>query len=151
MGYPFELAARQRRCGNRAQRGEIDRRGLGTADDVELTVRNKVVSTDFVLLDVNIPALSGDRLLGVARKAAPPGTLFVFYSALARGLGQRRAFIVWMVLAVPLSVVFGGGLGPASVLFVGMALSSAALAAALYTWGFRLYRDWVFQRFERLA
>ena len=34
-----------------------------------------------VLLDVNIPALSGDRLLGIARKAAPPGTLFILYSA----------------------------------------------------------------------
>jgi DNA-binding response OmpR family regulator len=34
-----------------------------------------------VLLDVNIPALSGDRLLGISRKWAPEGTLFVLYSA----------------------------------------------------------------------
>jgi two-component system, OmpR family, response regulator len=34
-----------------------------------------------VLLDVNIPALSGDRLLGIARKAAPASTLFILYSA----------------------------------------------------------------------
>src|SRR5271156_3448901 len=34
-----------------------------------------------VLLDVNIPALAGDKLLGVARRVAPRGTRFVLYSA----------------------------------------------------------------------
>ena len=34
-----------------------------------------------VLIDVNIPALSGDRLLGVARRGAPDRTRFVLYSA----------------------------------------------------------------------
>ena len=36
---------------------------------------------DVVLLDVNIPELRGDRLLGIARKHAPKSTLFVLYSA----------------------------------------------------------------------
>ncbi len=36
---------------------------------------------DVVLLDVNIPALSGDRLLSLARQGAPPHTLFVFFSS----------------------------------------------------------------------
>ena len=34
-----------------------------------------------VLMDVNIPALSGDRLLGIARRGAPPGTRFLLHSA----------------------------------------------------------------------
>lgn len=34
-----------------------------------------------VLLDVNIPALSGDRLLSIARRVAAPETRFVLYSA----------------------------------------------------------------------
>jgi DNA-binding response OmpR family regulator len=34
-----------------------------------------------VLLDVNIPALAGDKLLSVARRFAPAGTRFVLYSA----------------------------------------------------------------------
>jgi len=36
---------------------------------------------DLVLLDVNIPALSGDRLLEVVRRHAPPDTKLVLYSA----------------------------------------------------------------------
>jgi small basic protein len=47
--------------------------------------------------------------------------------------------------------MFGGGLGAASVLLVGMALGLAVIAAAVYTLGFRLYRDGVFQRVERQA
>src|SRR5262245_39938209 len=35
---------------------------------------------DVVLLDVNIPALSGDRLLGLVRKAMP-GARFLLFSA----------------------------------------------------------------------
>ena len=34
-----------------------------------------------VLMDVNIPALSGDRLLGIARKGAPAATRFFLHSA----------------------------------------------------------------------
>lgn len=34
-----------------------------------------------VLMDVNIPALSGDRLIGIARKSAPAGTRFLLHSA----------------------------------------------------------------------
>lgn len=87
------------------------------------------------------------QLLGLAALLAG----FVAYSAMARRFGVRRSFIAWMLMAAPLSVVFGGGQGPASVLFVGMTLSVAALVAWAYTWGFRLYRDWFFQRFERRA
>jgi DNA-binding response OmpR family regulator len=36
---------------------------------------------DLVLLDVNIPALSGDKLVALARKYAPPDTRFILYSA----------------------------------------------------------------------
>jgi DNA-binding response OmpR family regulator len=36
---------------------------------------------DAVLLDVNIPALTGDRLLTVAKKHAPATTKFFLYSA----------------------------------------------------------------------
>jgi len=39
------------------------------------------VQPDVVLLDVNIPALSGDRLLSLARKHAPAATKFVLFSA----------------------------------------------------------------------
>jgi DNA-binding response OmpR family regulator len=38
-------------------------------------------SPRIVLVDVHIPALSGDRLIGISKKWAPPGTLFVLYSA----------------------------------------------------------------------
>jgi len=36
---------------------------------------------DVVLLDVNMTQLSGDRVLSVARRHAPPGTQFILYSA----------------------------------------------------------------------
>lgn len=38
-------------------------------------------SPDVVLLDVQMANLTGDRLLGVARRHAPPGTQFLLYSA----------------------------------------------------------------------
>lgn len=46
-------------------------------------VTNLIVSfgPKIVLVDVNIPALSGDRLIGISRRWVPPGTLFVLYSA----------------------------------------------------------------------
>jgi DNA-binding response OmpR family regulator len=36
---------------------------------------------DLVLLDVNIPALSGDKVLALARAQAPANTKFILYSA----------------------------------------------------------------------
>jgi DNA-binding response OmpR family regulator len=41
----------------------------------------RTFAPDVVLIDVNIPALSGDRLLTLAKKSAPGHTLFVLYSA----------------------------------------------------------------------
>ncbi len=41
----------------------------------------RTVLPDLVLLDVNIPALSGDRVLALARHQAPPTTRFLLYSA----------------------------------------------------------------------
>jgi DNA-binding response OmpR family regulator len=37
---------------------------------------------DIVLVDVNIPALSGDRILTVARQFAGPETMFLLYSSM---------------------------------------------------------------------
>lgn len=73
---------------------------------------------------------------------------FPLFAAMARRWGVKRAFGAWMLLALPGSWVFGGGLGVASLLLVGMGLALAAIAGAVYTLGFRLYRDLVFQRFE---
>lgn len=42
-------------------------------------VRN--AAPDLVLLDVNIPALSGDKVLTLARAQAPTTTRFILYSA----------------------------------------------------------------------
>jgi len=39
------------------------------------------VEPDIVLLDVNIPELSVDALLGLIRRTAPPKTRFVLYSS----------------------------------------------------------------------
>lgn len=36
---------------------------------------------DFVLIDVNFPALKGDKVVGLARQYAPQGTKFILYSA----------------------------------------------------------------------
>lgn len=46
-------------------------------------VTNLIVSfvPQVVLVDVNIPALSGDRLIGISRRWVPIGTRFVLYSA----------------------------------------------------------------------
>ncbi len=41
----------------------------------------RTTAPDLVLLDVNIPALSGDRVLGLARARAPRDTQFVLYSS----------------------------------------------------------------------
>jgi DNA-binding response OmpR family regulator len=54
-----------------------------TATRAALGVSNLVRSfePDAVLIDVNIPALTGDRLLTVARKHAPKTTRFFLFSA----------------------------------------------------------------------
>lgn len=46
---------------------------------------------DLVLLDVNIPALSGDRLLEVVRRHAPSETKLVLFSACDEGHLRRLA------------------------------------------------------------
>jgi DNA-binding response OmpR family regulator len=55
---------------------------------------------DIVLLDVNIPALSGDRLLEIARRGAPPATRFILYSSsdatTLRGLAMRVGADGWI-------------------------------------------------------
>jgi two-component system, OmpR family, response regulator len=38
------------------------------------------IAPDIVLLDVNIPALKGDRVIPLARPLAPKSTLFILYS-----------------------------------------------------------------------
>lgn len=44
-----------------------------------------------VLMDVDIPALSGDRILAIARKNAPPMTRFVLHSASDESVLRRLA------------------------------------------------------------
>lgn len=52
-------------------------------------VRN--FAPDVVLLDVEIPALSGDRLLTLARREAPLSTKFVLFSAWDEGRLRKLA------------------------------------------------------------
>lgn len=68
--------------------------------------------------------------------------------ALARWMGERPAAMVLLVAAAPASFLLGRGEGAASVLFVGMYFSLAALL--LFTYGFfsRLYAAAVFSRFD---
>jgi CheY-like chemotaxis protein len=65
---------------------------------VSNTVRHS--KPDVVLLDVNMAQLSGDRVLGVARRHAPPGTQFVLYSAsdetVLRDLAQQVGADGWI-------------------------------------------------------
>jgi DNA-binding response OmpR family regulator len=69
-------------------------------------VTNQIVSfaPRIVLVDVNIPALSGDRLIGISRKWAPNGTLFVLYSASdearLRGLAREVGADGWISKSV---------------------------------------------------
>lgn len=44
-----------------------------------------------VLLDVDIPALSGDRILTIAKKSAPPMTRFILYSSSDESVLRRLA------------------------------------------------------------
>jgi two-component system OmpR family response regulator len=53
----------------------VHRSSLGVSNLVRTT------EPDLVLLDVNIPALSGDKVLGLARHQAPSTTRFILYSA----------------------------------------------------------------------
>ncbi len=57
-----------------------------------------------VLVDVHIPALSGDRLIGISKKWAPQGTLFVLYSASdearLRGLAREVEADGWISKSV---------------------------------------------------
>jgi two-component system, OmpR family, response regulator len=46
---------------------------------------------NIVLLDVNIPALSGDRLLPVVRRYAPASTKLVLFSACGESELRKRA------------------------------------------------------------
>jgi DNA-binding response OmpR family regulator len=71
-------------------------RGYGmevTTTDSSLGVSNliRLLEPDVVLLDVNIPALSGDALLGLARRTAPERTKFVLFSSADEGALRRRA------------------------------------------------------------
>lgn len=74
-------------------------------------VTNQIVSFSpkIVLVDVNIPALSGDRLIGISRKWAPQGTLFVLYSASdesrLRGLAREVGADGWISKSVTGSVL----------------------------------------------
>lgn len=73
-----------------------------TVTRAALGVSNLVRSflPDAVLLDVNIPALTGDRLLTVARRHAPPATRFFLYSACdeskLRALAKETGADGWM-------------------------------------------------------
>ena len=64
-----------------------------TTTDSTLGVSNLVrrIEPDVVLLDVNIPALSGDAVLGLARKHAPEKTRFVLHSSADEAMLRRRA------------------------------------------------------------
>lgn len=44
-----------------------------------------------VLMDIDIPALSGDRILALARKSAPPMTRFLLHSASDEAVLRRLA------------------------------------------------------------
>ncbi len=52
------------------------------------------VAPHIVLMDVNIPALSGDQLLKIVRKKAPEHTLLVLYSAADESKLRQLALLV---------------------------------------------------------
>lgn len=49
------------------------------------------ITPDIVLLDVNIPALKGDRVIPLARPLAPKHTLFILYSNADENELRKRA------------------------------------------------------------
>jgi hypothetical protein len=89
--------------------------------------------------------------LSPARRAAlVPAALiaaFAVFCAFARAMGERRGFLVWMLLSVVPSYLLGRGEGAASVLLVGMCLVVAVLIALAFSFGYRLYRDFIFRRY----
>jgi two-component system OmpR family response regulator len=64
-----------------------------TTTDSAIGVTNLIRRTepDVVLLDVNIPALSGDMLLGIVRKHAPVTTKFILFSSSDEATLRKRA------------------------------------------------------------
>lgn len=69
----------QLRLVERTLRADFDVETCSNPIGVSNLVRS--YAPDLVLLDVNIPALSGDRLLEIARRGAPKGTRFILYSS----------------------------------------------------------------------
>lgn len=61
----------------------------GSAMGVSNLVSN--IAPDIVLLDVNFPALKGDRVIPLARSHAPKHTLFILYSNADESELRRRA------------------------------------------------------------
>jgi DNA-binding response OmpR family regulator len=80
-----------------------------TTTEAALGVSNMVrhIAPDIVLLDVEIPALTGDRLLTLARTHAPAGTKWVLVSACDEDRLRRMADEVqadgWMSKSWPVS------------------------------------------------
>ncbi len=80
-----------------------------TTSEAALGVSNMVrhYAPDLVLLDVNIPALTGDRLLTVARQHAPPNTKWVLVSACdedqLRTIAREVNADGWMSKSMPIS------------------------------------------------
>lgn len=72
---PQHLTLVQRLLGSRGMEVETSDAPLGVSN----TVRR--FNPDVVLLDVHMERLTGDRILGVARRHAPPGTRFLLHSA----------------------------------------------------------------------
>ena len=72
---PQHLALVQRLLVGRGMEVETSDAPLGVSN----TVRR--FEPDVVLLDVQMDRLTGDRILGVARRHAPPGTRFLLHSA----------------------------------------------------------------------
>src|SRR5271166_3555378 len=58
------------------------------------------VRPDVVLLDVELPALTGDALVGLLRQSAPPGTRIVLYSShddgALRAIARRTGADGWI-------------------------------------------------------
>ena len=81
---------------------------VATADGA-LGVTNQVrhFAPDIVLLDVNIPALNGDRLLLLARQHAPSGTKWVLLSACdeeqLRSIAAEVKADAWMSKSISVS------------------------------------------------
>lgn len=72
---PDQLALTERSLSSYNFEVRTHRSSLGVSNLVRTT------APDIVLLDVNIPALSGDKVLALARQQAPEHTRFVLYSA----------------------------------------------------------------------